>query len=246
MPCPFLRYDKLDAHTPDYSLDSLTLKGSSCGISGPETQIATFTMSVFSCEATRRPARLRMLLRTRCRKRAHLQEICQVPTRFQMAVAQKTGTKMETRLVSGNMDQNLRNPCCLILSHTQSIFLRIFVSGFSAYTLQHVFGKPWTTGTSSIRMLSSRSTYLQNSAMFVCVNLSFHSLKRIWRGKISCDATHDCFIFLKMIPCSQKSALKPQVPQPCTRLHAHEVESMRNTTGTTETPTPASAGIRVT
>ena len=34
-----------------------------------------------------------------------------------MAVAQKTGTQNGT-LVSGNMDQNLRNPSCLILSHT--------------------------------------------------------------------------------------------------------------------------------
>ena len=36
----------------------------------------------------------------------------------QMAGAQKTGTKTEP-LVSGNMDQNLRNPSYLILSHTQ-------------------------------------------------------------------------------------------------------------------------------
>ena len=35
-----------------------------------------------------------------------------------MAVAQKTDTQNGT-LVSGNMDQNLRNPSCLILSHTQ-------------------------------------------------------------------------------------------------------------------------------
>ena len=34
-----------------------------------------------------------------------------------MAVAHKTGTQNRT-LVSGNMDQNLRNPSCLILSHT--------------------------------------------------------------------------------------------------------------------------------
>ena len=33
-----------------------------------------------------------------------------------MAVAQKTGTKMEP-LGSGNMDKNLRNLLCLILSH---------------------------------------------------------------------------------------------------------------------------------
>ena len=36
----------------------------------------------------------------------------------EMAVAQKTGTPNGT-LVSGNMDQNLRNPTCLTLSHTQ-------------------------------------------------------------------------------------------------------------------------------
>ena len=34
-----------------------------------------------------------------------------------VAVAQKTGTQNGT-LASGNMDQNLRNPSCLILSHT--------------------------------------------------------------------------------------------------------------------------------
>ena len=37
-------------------------------------------------------------------------------THGHMAVAQKTGTQNGT-LVSGNMDQNLRNPSCLILSH---------------------------------------------------------------------------------------------------------------------------------
>ena len=38
-----------------------------------------------------------------------------------LAVAQKTGTQNGT-LVSGNMDQNLRNPSCLILSHTHFLF----------------------------------------------------------------------------------------------------------------------------
>ena len=36
---------------------------------------------------------------------------------FCLAVAQKTGTQ-NGRLVSGNMDQHLRNPPCLILSHS--------------------------------------------------------------------------------------------------------------------------------
>ena len=36
-----------------------------------------------------------------------------------MAVAQKSGIPKWVALVSGNMDQNLRNPFCLILSHTQ-------------------------------------------------------------------------------------------------------------------------------
>ena len=39
-----------------------------------------------------------------------------------MAVAQKKRYQNGT-LVSGNMDQNLRNPSCLILSHTR-IYLR--------------------------------------------------------------------------------------------------------------------------
>ena len=34
-----------------------------------------------------------------------------------MAVAPKTNTNGS--LASGNIDQNLRNPCCLILSHTR-------------------------------------------------------------------------------------------------------------------------------
>ena len=39
-----------------------------------------------------------------------------------LAVAQKTGIPKWVALVSGNMDQNLRNPSCLILSHTQSCY----------------------------------------------------------------------------------------------------------------------------
>ena len=40
------------------------------------------------------------------------------PLRTKMAAAQQTGTQNGS-LVSGNMDQNLRNPPCLILSHSQ-------------------------------------------------------------------------------------------------------------------------------
>ena len=47
---------------------------------------------------------------------------------FHVAVAQKTGTKNGT-LVRENMDQHLRNPSCLILSHTH-VFLRVRLPGW--------------------------------------------------------------------------------------------------------------------
>ena len=57
---------------------------------------------------------------------------------LKMAVAQKNGTQNET-LVSGNIYQNLRNPSCLILSHSQMCvcpktmvstpFLRLLIEG---------------------------------------------------------------------------------------------------------------------
>ena len=52
-----------------------------------------------------------------------------------MAVAQKTGTQNGT-LVSGSMDQNLRNPSCLILSHTHMF------SMFSCWFLKLEFLRP--------------------------------------------------------------------------------------------------------
>ena len=67
-----------------------------------------------------------------------------------MAVAQKTGTINET-LLSGNMDQNLRNPCCLILSHTHILVqttlafvsqtVRQFPGALQALDLREVSGE---------------------------------------------------------------------------------------------------------
>ena len=47
-------------------------------------------------------------------------------------MAQNSGTKIN--LVSGNMDQNLRNPSCLILSHPECVlcFFGFFFSEVSS------------------------------------------------------------------------------------------------------------------